>query len=103
MTVKKFMCTALTTVGLSILGSAHSADMIKAKLNYERFCASCHGFNGMSITPGTPNLRMNEGLIQPDFQIVQKLKMGSPKKPPMLGMMTEQELQDVVTYARTIR
>lgn len=82
---------------------ALASDLTKAKQNYERFCAACHGFNGMSITPGTPNLRMNEGLMQPDFQIVQKLKAGSAKKPPMMGLMNDNELQDVVTYSRTIR
>lgn len=91
--------------GLMLLsvGAVSAADLVKAKQNYERFCASCHGFNGISITPGTPNLRMNEGLLQHDFQIVQKLKMGSQKKPPMLGLMNDQDLQDVVTYTRTIR
>ena len=79
------------------------ADGATAKRNYERFCAACHGFNGMSITPGVPNLRMNEGLIQPDFQIIQKLKMGSPKKPPMLGVLKDQELQEIISYTRTIR
>lgn len=82
---------------------ASSADMAKAKQNYDRYCAACHGFNGMSITPGVPNLRMNEGLMQADIQIVQKLKMGTSKKPPMLGVLRDQELQDVVAYARTIR
>jgi mono/diheme cytochrome c family protein len=84
-------------------GLAAAADMAKAKQNYDRYCAACHGFNGMSITPGVPNLRMNEGLMQADFQIVQKLKMGTPKKPPMLGILKDQELQDVVAYTRTIR
>lgn len=94
---------AITLTAFSIMSSPVFADMAKAKLNYERFCASCHGFNGMSITQGVPNLRMNEGLMQPDFQIVQKLKMGSAKKPPMLGILKDQELMDVVTYTRTIR
>lgn len=80
-----------------------AVDMVKAKQNYERYCAACHGFNGMSVTPGVPNLRMNEGLIQSDYQIVQKLKMGSAKKPPMLGVLKDQELMDVVSYSRTIR
>jgi mono/diheme cytochrome c family protein len=84
-------------------GLANSADMAKAKQNYDRYCAACHGFNGMSITAGVPNLRMNEGLMQADFQIVQRLKMGTTKKPPMLGILKDQELQDVVAYARTIR
>lgn len=87
----------------SFMSSYANADIAKAKQNYERYCAACHGFNGMSVAPGVPNLRMNEGLIQPDFQIVQKLKMGSPKKPPMLGVLKDQELQEIITYTRTIR
>lgn len=86
-------------------GTVQAADLAKGKQNYERFCASCHGFNGMSVTPGAPNLRMNEGLIQPDFQILQKLKMGSPMKgkTPLAGILTDQELLDVITYTRTMR
>jgi hypothetical protein len=41
--------------------------------------------------------------LQPDLQIVQKLKAGSQRKPPMMGLMTDQELMDVVIYTRTIR
>ena len=78
-------------------------DQVKAKQNYDRFCAACHGFNGVSVTPDAPNLRMNQGLLQSDLQIVQKLKMGSPKKPPMMGLMTDQDLQQVIIYSRTIR
>jgi mono/diheme cytochrome c family protein len=100
----KTLCRLTVSVALSLAsGFATSADMAKAKQNYDRYCAACHGFNGMSITPGVPNLRMNEGLMQADFQIVQKLKMGTTKKPPMLGILKDQELQDVVSYARTIR
>ena len=78
-------------------------NQMKAKQNYDRFCAACHGFNGVSVTPDAPNLRMNQGLLQSDLQIVQKLKMGSPKKPPMMGLMTDQDLQQVIIYSRTIR
>jgi mono/diheme cytochrome c family protein len=82
---------------------ALASDLLKAKQNYERFCAACHGFNGMSVAPDAPNLRLNQGLIQSDLQIVQKLKMGTPKKPPMAGLLTDLELQQVVTYVRTLR
>lgn len=83
--------------------AAEAADLAKAKQNYDRFCAACHGFNGMSVMPDAPNLRLNAGLMQPDISIVNKLKTGSAKKPPFVGLMSDQELFDVVTYARTIR
>jgi mono/diheme cytochrome c family protein len=94
-----WLMAALSLTSSATLG----ADPAKTKQNYDRYCAACHGFNGMSITPGVPNLRMNEGLMQPDFQIVQKLKMGTSKKPPMLGVLKDQELLDIVAYTRTIR
>ena len=78
-------------------------DQIKAKQNYARFCAACHGFNGISVVPDAPNLRMNQGLLQSDLQIVQKLKMGSARKPPMMGLLSDQELQQIIIYTRTIR
>ena len=91
---------------LALLLAAQGAaayDAVKAKQNYERFCAACHGFNGMSVAPDAPNLRMNQGLMQADIQIVQKLKSGSPKKPPMAGLLTDSDMLQVVTYARTLR
>lgn len=89
---------------LSLLAMPVSAnDQIKAKQNYDRFCAACHGFNGISVTPDAPNLRMNQGLLQSDLQIIQKLKMGSARKPPMMGLLSDQELQQIIIYTRTIR
>jgi cytochrome c553 len=95
----------LICVGSILLAAAGAiqADPVKARQNYERFCAACHGFNGVSVSPDAPNLRFNQGLLQSDLQIVQKLKMGSPKKPPMAGIISDQDLQQVVIYARTLR
>ena len=94
--------TVAACVALGLVSGAN-ADQSKAKQNYERYCAACHGFNGMSIAPDTPNLRMNQGLLQSDLQIVQKLKFGSPKKPPMMGILNDQDLLQVIFYARTLR
>lgn len=86
-----------------VAGSCLADSQLKAKDNYQRHCAACHGFDGMSVYTGAPNLRMNEGLLQSDFEIVQKLKAGSPKKPPMMGLLSDQELHQIVIYIRTIR
>ena len=94
------LATSIVAFGLA---SDAGADQAKAKQNYERYCAACHGFNGMSIAPDAPNLRMNQGLLQSDMQIVQKLKMGSPKKPPMMGILNDQDLLQVIVYTRTLR
>lgn len=98
------MKTGFLAFGLLLAAQGAAAyDPMKAKLNYERFCAACHGFNGMSVAPDTPHLRLNQGLMQSDIQIVQKLKAGTPRKPPMAGLLSDADLQQVVTYARTLR
>ena len=79
------------------------ADQAKAKLDYQKYCAACHGFNGMSVAPDTPNLRLNQGLLQSDMAILQKLKAGSAKKPPMMGILNDQDLLQVIVYTRTLR
>lgn len=84
-------------------GSAQALDVARAKSNYDRYCAACHGFTGMSVAPDVPHLRMNQGLLQPDMQILGKLKMGGPRKPPMMGILSDQDLLDVIAYTRTFR
>lgn len=84
-------------------GGAQALDVVRAKSNYDRYCAACHGFNGMSVAPDVPHLRMNQGLLQPDLQILNRLKTGGPRKPPMVGIMSDQELLDVIAYTRTFR
>lgn len=94
----------LALLGVFVMtGSAHAYDMMRAKMNYDRYCAACHGFNGMSVMPDAPHLRMNEGLLQTDLEILGKLKRGSARKPPMSGILSDQDLLDIITYSRTLR
>lgn len=90
-------------VAVMMSASAYGADLVRGKMLYQRHCVACHGVSGLSVMPDTPNLAMNQGLAQPDLQIVQKLKAGGPRKPPFLGAMTDAELLDVVAYIRNIR
>lgn len=88
---------------LAVPGSAMALDLARAKANYDRYCAACHGFNGMSVMPDTPHLRMNQGLLQQDMQLLTKLKQGGARKPPMQGVLSDQDLLDIITYTRQLR
>lgn len=90
-------------MALAVPGSAMALDLGRAKANYDRYCAACHGFNGMSVMPDTPHLRMNQGLLQQDMQILNKLKQGGMRKPPMQGVLSDQDLLDIITYTRQLR
>lgn len=92
-------------LGLALFGvsSAQAIDLARGKVVYDRYCASCHGFNGISVMPDAPHLKLNQGLIQPDLAIINKLRSGAPKKPPFMGVISDADLASVVAYSRTLR
>lgn len=87
----------------ALMSSAQATDFENGKRLYMQFCAACHGPSGMSLRPDAPNLRLQQGLAQSDVVIVEKLKRGSAGKPPMMGLMSDRDLYDVVTYSRGLR
>lgn len=85
-----------------IAGSASATDMAAARQLYNQHCASCHGSDGRSRFPDVPDLRRSGVAAIPGFEAVNKLKMGSARKPPFLGRLTDQQLMDTLVYARTL-
>lgn len=82
---------------------AGAADLIKGRQLYEQHCASCHGFDGKSRFPDVADLRRSGAEGLPGMAAVNKLKMGSARKPPFLGRLTDQQLMDTLVYARTLK
>ena len=95
----------LITVGVLILitNRASATDLAAARLLYEQHCASCHGVSGQPRYSDIPDLRRSGISAMPSFQVVNKLKLGGPKKPPFLGRLTDQQLMDTLVYVRTLK
>lgn len=83
--------------------SAWSIDFARGQRLYNQHCASCHGITGIPVMPETPNLAMREGMNQPDFMLMQTLKMGKKAMPPYLGLLKDEELLDIIQYTRMMR
>ena len=81
--------------------AAWSAD--NGQRNYERQCARCHGLTGVPVTPQTPNLAMRERMNKPDLMLLQYLKMPTATHPSFFGILTDQEILDVIRYLRVMR
>lgn len=84
------------------LFSVHAADPNNGAQIYNMHCISCHGNNGSGAMPGAPNFLRGEGLFQSDSSIVTTLENGTGVMPAYRGLLTTQDLLDVVAYLRTL-
>jgi len=86
------------------LGSADSlaADTIKGGELYAVHCVSCHGTSGVNVMPNAPNFTQNESLLQPDLLLLTSIKNGKNAMPAYQGILTDQDILDVIVYLRTL-
>ena len=54
---------------------AQAADIFKGREVYELHCQTCHGIDGRSIEPGTPDFSRGESLFAPDSELVPPLAL----------------------------
>lgn len=83
--------------------SVQAGDPFNGHRIYSKHCLHCHGETGHSDIVGTPDLSRGEGLMKPDFQLLQTLRNGVGTMPGYQGMITDVELNDVITYMRTLQ
>ena len=81
---------------------ATGADTIRGAELYRTHCVNCHGANGVSTWPGAPNIARREGMLQPDMVLLQRLRAGKGAKPGYQGLMSDQDILNVIAYSRTL-
>lgn len=92
---------ALALAGLA--GQAQAADPLKGAKTYNERCVNCHGNGGEPNMPGVPNFRRNERLMQNDLQLIRSISIGKGMMPAFQGVLTEQDILDVIAYLRTLQ
>lgn len=70
---------------------------------YSTFCVGCHGVGGRNPIAGAPSFARGEGLMKPDMTLVQSIKSGRMAMPAFAGVISDREINDVITYLRTLR
>lgn len=88
--------------GALYAAQSHAADPRNGAKLYNNHCAGCHGAQGNGVMPGMPNFLRGEGLLKPDAILVQTLERGAGMMPAFRGLLTTQELLDVIAYLRTM-
>lgn len=94
---------AATAAALIVVGHyVQAADIFNGREVYEMHCQTCHGIDGSSVEPGTPDFTRGEGVMAPDAQLFEQLWDGG-HMPSYRGMLEDSDLRDVIAYVRTLQ
>ncbi len=97
-----FFIAALLVV-LVLIGpsTAFAADVFKGREIYLSRCQSCHGAGGEGVMAGTPNFARGESLFQTDQELIDGIRRGKGMMPGFGGMLSDDDIANVVAYIRT--
>lgn len=91
----------------SVVPSAIAGDPNHGAHLYANRCAQCHGQNGHSTMPGLPDFSWqgmgNNGLMIPDQSLVSRIALGGRGCPSFAGILSGQDILDVITHLRSLR
>ena len=55
------------------------------------------------MEPGVPDFSRGESLFVPDVELVRNLREGDGHLPGYRGLLSDEELRDVIAYIRTLQ
>ncbi|NOU01795.1 MAG: c-type cytochrome [Gallionella sp.] len=97
------LCRSCLFVILALATSLTQASEIKrGKELYNTYCADCHGATGISVMQDAPNFAKNESLVKSDFELYDAISKGNNAMPLYQGILSDQEILDVITFIRTL-
>ena len=90
---------AVVVTGVSVL---YAADPDKGASIYNNKCVDCHGPTGEGQMPGVPDFKRTRVLFQPDTTLAETIKTGKNVMPGFAGILTQEQINDVIAYLRTL-
>ena len=99
MNVIRFLVFAVL---MMTLGAAMAGDPTKGRGIYSSRCSGCHGVNGLPQVAEVPNFTMGQGLMKSDREIMAFIKKGKTVMPGYEGILTDEEILDVIAHLRTL-
>jgi cytochrome c6 len=83
-------------------GVASAGDPMKGSKLYADHCSGCHGVNGTPQVVDVPNFKMGQGLMKSDQQLLTFIKNGKLVMPGYKGLLSDQEILDIIAHLRTL-
>lgn len=83
-------------------GPVAAADTGNGGAIYAMNCQICHADDGQGLVADAPNFRHGDNLIKPDMELFNSISSGKGMMPAFRGMLSEQDILDVISYLRNI-
>lgn len=103
MTLSKAGLPLAAIVVSCLCAYAQASDIFNGRDVYELHCQTCHGADGEAIEPGVPDFSRGESLYAPDVDLVRALRDGDGHLPSYRGLLSDEEMRDVIAYIRTLQ
>ena len=62
----------------------------------------CHGISGKPTMAGAADFSRGQGLMQSDKALVTRIEQGKRACPAYRGILSQQDMLDVIAYIRTL-
>jgi len=92
---------SLFLISLMAANSAMAGDPFAGSAIYAEYCVSCHGGDGAGEIAGTPSFRGGRLMTKPNSELVNKIRNGKDLMPRFSGVLSEEQIDDVMAYIRT--
>lgn len=81
--------------------NTHDKAHAPAQTAFERFCAGCHGLNGIAAYVSSPSFAIKERLHKEDRKLLASITAGHGVMPAWGGLLDERKRRAVLEYIRT--
>lgn len=96
------LLAALFVVAVAWSSTGAAADRNNGRAIYEMHCVGCHGEAGRALDPTVPSFANGDALFMMDSELLDRIRQGNQTMPAFRGLLSDQEIRDVISYLRTL-
>ena len=102
--MKHLVLLLVTLCAMALAWSPPGAanDRNNGRVIYEMHCVGCHGEGGRSVDPTVPSFANGDALFMMDSELLDRIRQGNQTMPAFRGLLSDQEIRDVISYLRTL-
>ena len=94
---------AAALLALGLMSTVNAADYFNGREVYELRCQGCHGIDGASPAPGSPDFSRGDSMHKTDAELFKQIRGGGGAMPAFRGILSDDEIRDVIAYVRSLQ